>query len=129
MNQPTQVELEILKILWKHAPRTARELHDGIAATYEWSYSSTRKTLERMGDKKMVSWETRGNKKLYYAELKKMETLAALAKDFANRVFEIKGSLPVAMFAQSELMNEDEIAELEKVLESGKDTEEQERGK
>ncbi len=115
--QPTAPELEILKLLWHKQPRTARELHDEIEAILDWSYSSTRKTLERMGDKGFVEIESQGNKKIYTAKLEKVSTLAAFAQDFAKRVFELDTPLPVAMFSDSRLVNDDEIADLEKLLE------------
>jgi BlaI family penicillinase repressor len=115
--QPTTPELEILKLLWQQQPRTARELHDEIQELLGWSYSSTRKTLERMGEKKFVSMAFIGNKKIYCARLDKVKTLAAFAQDFAKRIFEIDGPLPVAMFTDSRLIDESEIIELEKLLE------------
>lgn len=116
MHQPTAPELEILKLLWLKQPLTARELHDELESVLGWGYSSTRKTLERMGEKGFVACETLGNKNSYRALLDKMPTLAAFAQDFGRRVFEINGPLPVAMFANSKLVNADEIASLEKLL-------------
>ncbi|WP_448547512.1 BlaI/MecI/CopY family transcriptional regulator [Thalassotalea fusca] len=114
--QPTAPELEILKLLWQTQPRTARELHDEINQQFDWSYSSTRKTLERMGEKGLVTTDTLGNRKIYHANVEKVPTLAGFAQDFAKRVLELKGPLPVAMFADSELMDDKEIADLEKLL-------------
>ncbi len=114
--QPTAPELEILKQLWHSQPKTARELHDEVEDILGWSYSSTRKTLERMGDKDLVVMEFSGNKKIYFAQVDKVKTLAAFAQDFAKRVFEIDGPLPVAMFTDSRLIDDDEIADLEKLL-------------
>ena len=116
MHQPTAPELEILKLLWLKQPLTARELHDELEPVLGWGYSSTRKTLERMGEKGFVACETLGNKNSYKALLDKMPTLAAFAQDFARRVFELNGPLPVAMFANSKLVNADEMADLEKLL-------------
>ena len=116
MQQPTAPELEILKLLWAKQPLTARELHDELAPMLGWGYSSTRKTLERMGVKGFIACDSQGNKNHYRALLDKMPTLAAYVQDFANRVFEIKGPLPVAMFANSKLINAHEIADLEKLL-------------
>lgn len=115
--QPTAPELEILKLLWNKQPLTARELHDSITEQFDWSYSSTRKTLERMGDKNYLLIETQGNKKIYSAQLDKVTTLASYVKDFAKRVFELDSPLPVAMFADSKLVDEGEINDLEKLLE------------
>lgn len=116
MHQPTAPELEILKLLWLKQPLTARELHDELEPVLGWGYSSTRKTLERMREKGFVACETLGNKNSYKALLDKMPTLAAFAQDFARRVFELNGPLPVAMFANSKLVNADEMADLEKLL-------------
>ena len=116
MQQPTAPELEILKLLWSKQPLTAREIHDELATVLSWGYSSTRKTLERMGDKGFIACETLGNKNSYTTLVDKMPTLAAFAQDFAKRVFELNEPLPVAMFASSKLVNADEIADLEKLL-------------
>ncbi|SEA01070.1 BlaI/MecI/CopY family transcriptional regulator [Alkalimonas amylolytica] len=116
MHQPTAPELEILKLLWSKQPLTARELHNELEPLLGWGYSSTRKTLERMGVKGFIACEAHGNKNSYTALLDKMPTLAAYAQDFASRVFELNGPLPVAMFANSKLVNADEIADLEKLL-------------
>jgi len=114
--QPTGPELEILKLLWSKQPRTARDLHDAIGEALNWSYSSTRKTLERMGDKGFVTAISQGNKKLYSAKVEKVPTLAAYVRDFANRVLELDGPLPVAMFSDSRLVNDTEIAELDALI-------------
>jgi len=115
--QPTAPELEILKLLWQTQPLTARELHDEIEKILAWSYSSTRKTLERMGEKGFVTMGVAGNKKIYYPNIDKVKTLAAFAQDFAKRIFELDGPLPVAMFTDSRLIDDSEIADLEKLLE------------
>jgi len=116
MQQPTAPELEILKLLWSKQPLTARELHDELAPVLGWGYSSTRKTLERMTEKGLVSFESQGHKNSYSALADKVSTLAAFAQDFASRIFELKGPLPVAMFADSQLVNATEMAELEMLL-------------
>ncbi|MBU1436942.1 MAG: BlaI/MecI/CopY family transcriptional regulator [Gammaproteobacteria bacterium] len=116
MQQPTAPELEILKLLWQKQPLTARELHDELAPVFGWGYSSTRKTLERMGEKGFVAVQGQGNRNIYFATLDKMSTLAGFAQDFAKRVFELDGPLPVAMFADSKLISAAEIADLEKLL-------------
>lgn len=117
MNQPTAPELEFLKLLWKKQPRTARELHDEVTQEFEWSYSTTRKTLERMGEKGFVLIESVGNKRSYSTKLDKVRVLASFASDFASRVFELDSPLPVAMFADSKLINEAEVKQLEEMLE------------
>ncbi|CAH9049869.1 hypothetical protein PSECIP111951_00060 [Pseudoalteromonas holothuriae] len=116
--KPNTTELEILKLLWRHQPRTAKEIHDAIHVKFNWSYSSTRKTLERMGEKGLLIIGEQGNKKSYSAQVDKVATLAAYAQEFAKNVFELDGPLPVNMFADSRLIEAEELSELEHLLET-----------
>jgi BlaI family transcriptional regulator, penicillinase repressor len=125
---PTNPELDILKLLWQRQPLTAKDIHNSLAAKHEWSYSSTRKTLERMGDKGLVHITTEGNKNLYATQVNKLATLAKFAQDFANRVLELDGPLPVSMFSGSQLLDSEEIEDLEQLLKelsSNNDSEQQ----
>lgn len=117
MQQPTAPELELLKQLWAKQPKSARELHNEISNTLKWSYSTTRKTLERMGEKGFVDIKNQGNKKIYTSKIGKLQTLANYARDFSSRILELDAPLPIAMFCDSKLINEIEITELEKLLE------------
>ena len=113
---PNSTELEILKLLWKKQPLTAKEIHQHLESKYWWSYSSTRKTLERMGNKGILEIGAQGNKKTFKALLEKIPTLAACMQEFATNVLEIDEPLPVDMFADSRLIDKAEIDELEKLL-------------
>ncbi|UNK58544.1 BlaI/MecI/CopY family transcriptional regulator [Pseudoxanthomonas daejeonensis] len=113
---PSNAELEMLKCLWRHTACSARELHNSVAPALDWSYSSTRKTLERMVDKGLVAEESLHGLNVYRAKVGKVATLAALSADFARRVLEIDGPLPVQAFADSRLLSETEIEQLEALL-------------
>lgn len=113
---PSNAELEMLKCLWRQGTCSARELHDSVAPALEWSYSSTRKTLERMVDKGLVAESTAHGLNVYRAKVGKLATLAALSADFARRVLEIDGPLPVQAFADSRLLSGSEIEQLDALL-------------
>lgn len=113
---PNSTELEILKLLWKKQPLTAKEIHKHLESKYWWSYSSTRKTLERMGNKGILEIGSQGNKKTFKALLEKIPTLASCMQEFATNVLELDEPLPVNMFADSRLIGKEELGELEKLL-------------
>jgi len=115
-NIPSVSELTLLKALWKQQPLSAREIHERSVAELDWSFSSTRKTLERMLDKQMVSQHAQHGVQVYLPELDKMTTLAAFAHDFGKRVMEMDAPLPVNMFTGSKLVDQRELAELEQLL-------------
>jgi len=116
MSIPSVTELTLLKCLWKQQPLSAREIHQQVEAELQWSYSSTRKTLDRMLEKQMVVQQVVHGINVYAAALDKVETLAAFARDFGSRVMEMDQPLPVNMFTGSKLVNRSELAELEQLL-------------
>lgn len=121
MQRPSNAELELLKCLWREGTLSARELHERAAPVLDWSYSSTRKTLERMRDKGLISERPKHGLTLYRAAVGKLATLAALSEDFARRVLELDGPLPVQAFAESRLLSERELDELEAMLHAADD--------
>lgn len=118
MIRPSDFELKLLRQLWRHPRLSAREIHDGSVAETRWSYSATRKTLDRMLEKGLVKIEAFHGINTYVARQSKLETLAALTSDFARDVLDLDTPLPAAAFAGSRLISPDEVAELERLLES-----------
>ena len=113
---PSITELTLLKALWKQHPLSAREIHERVEEELAWSYSSTRKTLERMLEKGMISLHSIHGMNVYAPVLEKVETLAAFAHDFSHRVMEMNAPLPVNMFTGAKLVNQHELKELEQLL-------------
>jgi BlaI family transcriptional regulator, penicillinase repressor len=118
--KPSPTELAILKALWKSEPLSAREVHDQIKLELQWSYSSTRKTLDRMKEKAFLSIKDVHGINVYTTELSKIATLASYVKDLAYRVLEVDTPLPVSMFADSKLLDKNELKKLESLLGEGK---------
>jgi BlaI family penicillinase repressor len=116
MSIPSVTELSLLKCLWKQHPLSAREIHAAVEEELAWSFSSTRKTLDRMLEKGMISQHTLHGVNVYAAVLEKVETLAAFAHDFGHRVMEMKSPLPVNMFTGSQLVDQRELNELAQLL-------------
>lgn len=116
MSTPSVTELSLLKALWKEQPLSARELHARVEDELGWSFSSTRKTVERMLDKGMLLQRSVHGVLVYEANADKVATLAAFARDFGRRVMEIDTPLPVSMFTGSKLVDQQELAALEQLL-------------
>lgn len=113
---PAPTELSLLKALWREPQLSARALHARVEDELEWSYSSTRKTLERMLEKGMVAQETVAGIQVYRPLLDKVDTLAGFARDFSRRVMEMDAPLAAAMFTGSKLVDEKELERLDQLL-------------
>ena len=117
MIKPSDYELKLLRHVWKHKRLSAREIQDLSEAETQWSFSATRKTLERMVEKGLLAIELVHGVKTYAAVQGKLETLAALVSDFARNVLDSTEPVPAATFAHSRIVSPDEVAELENLLE------------
>lgn len=113
---PTDNELKLLRHLWRHERLSAREIHDLSVADTQWSFSATRKTLERMTDKGLIRPGSVHGIKVFSAAQGKLETVAALATAFARDVLDCETPLPAAAFASSRLISPEEIEALETLL-------------
>lgn len=114
---PSPSELPLLKALWSTPQLSARELHEQVSGELGWSLSSTRKTLDRMIDKGLISAHDQHGLRVYRASVSKVSTLAAMTRQFARAVLEIDGPLPASSFTGSKILTDDEIEELQRFLE------------
>ncbi|NRA29792.1 MAG: BlaI/MecI/CopY family transcriptional regulator [Parvularculaceae bacterium] len=117
MANPSDTELILLKVLWRDGRLSARELHEAAAAQTRWSFSATRKTLERMEAKELILVEKVHGIKTYRSGCGKIEVMARLIKNFATNVLGSDQPLPSAAFVNSNVIEPDEIDELEAMLE------------
>ena len=116
--RPSEYELKLLRALWRAPRLSAREIQDATSAETQWSYSATRKTLDRMEEKGLVRVELVHGVKTYAAARPKLETLAGLIRDFARNVLDADAPMPVAAFSHSKLLDDEEIRALEAMLEA-----------
>ena len=118
--KPSSTELVILKHLWAKGPQSVGEIHRAVSVELGWSRSSSRKTIERMVEKGMLTQSAQHGLNIYTAKAKKLPTLAGLIQNFASDVLGMDGPLPVSNLVKSNLLSKDELAELEALLKDEK---------
>ena len=115
--QVTPAELEVMKVLWSVGESSAREVHEGLVESRGWAYTTTRTLIERLVTKKWLSKRRLHGINVYVAAVSRVQGIAGLLRDFAHRILEVD-RVPVApLFAESEALTAQEIAELERLLE------------
>jgi predicted transcriptional regulator len=105
-----------MKILWARGKLSAREVHDAIADREEWEYSTTRTVLGRMVKKGLLSKRTFHGIQLYQARITRVQALAKLVREFAERVVQVDPALVVPLFARGEALTSEEIEEMSRIL-------------
>lgn len=109
-------ELDLIKILWRREECNVRAVHERLAAGYDWTYSTTRTTMERMVKKGYLNRREEHGVYLYSAAISRPAGLAAYVREFADRILELHHDAVVALFARSEALTDDEVDELARLL-------------
>lgn len=112
-----KTDFEVMKTLWKGGGRlSAREVHEGLHGHFGWAYSTTRTTLERMVKKGLLQKNEFHGLNLYAPAVSKTAVLAARVREFAESVLEMEAAPVVSLFADSDAVSADELAELRRLV-------------
>lgn len=87
-SQPTEVEMQILRILWELGPSPIREIHRRLEAAKGTSYSTTVKMLAVMLDKKLVTRDEDAQPHVYKAALTRDAAGKRLLRDLIEKVYD-----------------------------------------
>ena len=85
--RPTEAELEILQILWKHGPCTVRFVNDQMNRKRTVGYTTTLKIMQLMFEKKLLERDETARSHLYRAVIKENETQGLLLDRFLETAF------------------------------------------
>jgi len=109
-------ELELLQLLWDRGGLAAREIHARVGKRSGWAYTTTRTTLDRMVQKKLLRRRDSHGIFLYEPRISKPLGLARYVREFAKNVLELNQVPVVSLFAGSDALTEEELAELARIL-------------
>lgn len=118
MQTPSPSEMAVLKTLWRAAPLSAREMQARAGEAQGWSYSTTRTLLARMMEKGLVRRSDSHGLAVFAPAVSKAAVLGAMVKTFSAQVFDLDSPLPASAFADSPLLSEEDLAELEAMLDA-----------
>jgi BlaI family penicillinase repressor len=116
----SEAEWEIMKVIWKKAPCSAREISGELAARFRWSSATVKTFLNRLLGKGALRFEKNGNAYLYSPAHTEEEFRAAEAESFLRRVFDGALSPMLAHFVQSRHLTPKEWESLEQILKERK---------
>jgi predicted transcriptional regulator len=115
-DQPTDVEMQILQVLWELKFGTARAVHDQLSKHRDTNYSTTVKMLQIMREKGWVSCNDSVRPQVFKPMMTREKTGKRLIRDLVDKVY--NGSvMSMAMHALSSgRASEAEIQEMRELL-------------
>jgi len=118
--QPTEVELEILQVLWEHGPCPLGQIHQAVAARCDRAYSTTPKIVQVLRDKGLVECDESVRPQLYRAAESKEQTQLNLLEDIAARAFGGSTKKLVMSLLSADRLTSEELREMQQVVKRAK---------
>ena len=115
---PTEVELEILQVLWEHQPSSVREVVDVLNQTRPRAYTSILSMLNVMFEKGLVTRELRGRAHVYRAGKSREKTLGGVVKDVLGRAFQGSTTSLIAQVLDQSKPSAEELDEIRRTIEA-----------
>lgn len=117
-SQPTEVELLILRILWKSGGSTAREVHNCLASVEarETTYSTTVKMLSVLLEKGLVKRDETVSPQVYRAAASQKVTQRQMLGNLIEKVFDGSALSLVMQALSSTRATSEELAEIRRIV-------------
>lgn len=114
---PTDLELQILKILWERSPLPVREIRMALGeAGRRLAHTSVITTLNIMVRKGSLRRKKEGNRFLFEPRVKREEISERMLDDLVHRVFDgSAAAVMLSLFQRSEV-DSDELRELRRLV-------------
>jgi len=119
--KPTEVELELLRVLWDKGSATVREMYEVVSQHRALGYTSVLKMLQIMTEKGLVERTEAGKAHVYRAALSQEETQSQMLRDLSERLF-AGSAAQLAMHALSmEPASAEELEEIRRIIRQKKE--------
>jgi BlaI family penicillinase repressor len=124
--QPTELELQFLKLLWEKSPQPVREIRDSLAqAGRDIAHTSVITTLNTMVKKRLLVRKKEGKAFLFAPHVTREQVSRSVLGDLVNRVFDGSAKAVLLGIFEHTDIDVDELKELRKAIdqrmkESGK---------
>jgi predicted transcriptional regulator len=116
---PTELELEILKVLWEQSPRTVREVREAMASLgRDLAHTSLITTLNIMFEKGFVNRAAakEGRGFAFSPKSSRADVSQGIVGDLVERVFEGSASALVLSLLENEELDANDHAELRSAI-------------
>jgi len=113
---PTELELEILKILWREGEGSVRQVREQLSGFRDLAHTSVMTMMGIMKKKGYLKRTKKGKVYIYEPRVSREQTTRRMLGDMVDRVFH--GSTMAAMVNMLEMgdIDEKELAELRRLI-------------
>lgn len=114
--QPTEAELNILKVLWQRGPSTVRQVHNHLNQQRPTGYTTVLKFMQIMLTKGLVERDESERPQVYKAAGSRGQTQKKMLADLLNRAFEGSTARLVMQALSTKKATPEELDEIHRLL-------------
>ncbi len=117
---PTELELEILKILWRRGPLPVRGVRDALVSFRDLAYSSVITIMNIMVRKNYLTRKNEGASYVYRARISQTATTARMLKDMVERAFDGSAMAVMLKLLETSDLDKAEVGRIRAILDRQK---------
>ena len=113
---PTELELEILKILWREGPSPGRKIRDALVGFRDLAYTSVMTVMKIMTEKKYVRRKKTNGNFVYYPCVREETVAKRMLHDVVDRVFDGSAAAVMLKLLKTADLDEEELRQLRQII-------------
>ena len=114
--QPTEAEIDILRILWRRGPSTVKDVHKDIHRLRSTRLTTTLKQMQLMTGKRLLKRDESRRPQLFSPQVPQESTLRQLAGDLLERAFGGSAERLVMHALEARKVSREELDRIRKLL-------------
>lgn len=120
---PTDVELQILDVLWQRGPSTVREVHQALSGQRDAGYSTTLKMLQVMREKGLVVRDESVRPQRYRPEKTQKQTQLQMLDELTQKAFGGSAAKLLMRMLSARRVSPTELDEMQRLIHEAREGE------
>ena len=114
--QISEAEFEVMKIVWKYAPISTKEITEKLLQTTNWSPKTIQTLIKRLVTKGALTYEKQSRMFVYTPVVKESEYIRQESSSFLNRYYDGDITAMVSAYIENDKLSESELDTLRTLL-------------
>lgn len=114
--QISEAEFEVMKIVWKYAPISTRDITEKLLQTTNWSPKTIQTLIKRLVTKGALTYEKQSRMFIYTPAVKENEYIGQESNSFLKRYYNGDITAMVSAYIENDKLSESELDTLRSLL-------------
>jgi BlaI family transcriptional regulator, penicillinase repressor len=111
----TELELEIMKVVWDHETVTVRDVYETLLKRRKVAYTTVMTMMKILEEKKYLKKNQADRAYVYRPAQPRRQVIGALVRDFVNRVFNGSAEPLLVHLVEEHDLSKEDLAEIARI--------------